>query len=270
MSRLRVLGDVFRNGPGDWKLWVLHAVASPLLFVLFAGWLLIPESTGWQLGLSLVGVVVLATAALGVHSVTLGYLALQDRSAPWPLVVAFTRALRTLAAFAACSAAAYLLWSSANLLDVYRITFPAYVRAAMPAFVLRNVSGPAIENAYTAVTFVVRWILWPGLLLPFVAAVASFGFTGFVRGGSALWRGVRSGFYWVVIAAAAVAGVTLTPALVTWRGLAHDASFAGESISMAVRFSLAFVIALASWLTVCSMATAELRATVDTGGQATR
>jgi len=163
-----------------------------------------------------------------------------------------------------------VLWSSANLLDVYRITFPAYVRAAMPAFVRRNVSGSEIENAYAVVTFGVRWILWPGLLLPFVAAVASFGFTGFVRGASALWRGVRSGFYWALIAAAAVAGVTLAPVLVTWRSLAHDASFASESVSMAVRFSLAFVIALASWLTVCSMATAELRATVDTSGQSAR
>jgi hypothetical protein len=270
MSRLRVVGDVFRNGPGNWRLWVLHTIANPLLFVLFAGWLLIPEGTGWQLGLSLAGVVVLATAALAVHSVTLGYLVLQDRSAPRPLVAAFTRALRTLVALAVCAAAAYLLWSSANLLDVYRITFPAYVRAAMPAFVRRSVSGSEIEDAYAAVTFGVRWIFWPGLLLPFVAAVASCGFAGFVRGGSALWRGVRSGFYWVVIAAAAFAGVILAPALVTWHPPAREASFAGDSISMAIRFSLAFFIALASWLTVCSMASAELNAAVDTRGQTTR
>ena len=259
MSRLAAFRDVLSRGLGDWKLWVLHAVANPLLFVLFAGWLLIPESSGWQLGLSFVGVIVLVVAALVLHSSTLGYLAGQDRPASRPFVAAFTRAFRNLIAFAVCGAAAYLLWSSANLLDVYRITFPAYLRSVLPEFLRRQVSAEDAADAYTTVMFVVRWIVWPGLLLPLVAAVACFGFSGFVRGGPVLWRAVRSGFYWLVIAAAALVGVVLTSALVEWHPLVQDASFAGESISMAGRFSAAFLMALASWLAACSMASVEVR-----------
>jgi hypothetical protein len=267
MSGLKVLGDVLSRGLGDWKLWVLHVVLNPLLFVLFAGWLLIPESSGWRLGLSIAGVIVLAVAALVLHSSTLGYLALrqQPESVPHPLLASFTRALRNLIAFALCAALAYLLWNSASFLDLYRITLPTYLRSAMPTFLRRQVSAEAIASACTAIVFVIRWVLLPGALLPLVASVASCGFAGFVRAGSPLWRAVRSGWYWLVIATAAFLGVVLTSALVVWHPLAPDASFAREGISMAIRFSAAFGLAVASWLAACSMAGAELQRISQSG-----
>jgi hypothetical protein len=263
MSRLIVLGDVLSRGLGDWKLWVLHVVVNPVLFVLFAGWLLIPESSGWHLGLSVAGVIVLAVAALVLHSSTLGYLASrwQSESVPHPLLASFTRARRNLIAFALCAAVGYLLWNSANLLDLYRIMLPAYLRSAMPAFLRRQVSAETIASAYTAIVFVIRWVLLPGVLLPVLASVASCGFAGFARGGPPLWRAVRSGWYWLVIATAALLGVVLTSALVVWHPLARDASFAVESISMVIRFSAGFALAVASWLAACSMASTDLQRT---------
>jgi hypothetical protein len=259
MRGLDVFGDAILKGLGDRKLWLLHSVANPLLLALFAGWLLIPEASGWELGLSVVGVVLLVGATLLLHSSTLGYLAWRDPLPRRPLVSAFARAFRNLIAFALCAVAAYLLWNSANLLDVFRITFPAYVRAAMPAFLRRNVPAIAVSNAYAAAIFVIRWILWPGLLLPLVAAVASFGFRGFIRGLPAAWIAIRSALYWLVIAAGSLVSVVLVPTLLAWHSPANNASFAADSVSIAVRSFAAFVMTVASWLAACSIASSGLR-----------
>ena len=46
----------------------------------------------------------------------------------------------------------------------------------MPAMMRRHFSREDVCGAYAALLFVVRWIIWPGLLLPFAAAVPLSGF----------------------------------------------------------------------------------------------
>jgi hypothetical protein len=267
MISLAILRAAVPWGLKDWRLWLLQAVANPLFFALFVGWLLLPESHSWQLGVSLLGIMVLAAGTLLVHGGTLTYLAEPIGSTPASMKLAYARALRNLAAFAVCGAAVYLLWRSTDRLDAYQSTLPAYLRSMMPVLLRRHISRGAISGSYAAVTFVVRWIFWPGLLLPFAAAVAHSGFRGFRQGGLATWNAMRSGRYWLAIAGAAVAGVLLTTGLVAWRPFAHDSNVTRESASMAVRLSVAYVIGLASWLATCSVVVQKLQASVQAGGQ---
>ena len=165
----------------------------------------------------------------------------------------------------------YLLWRSADRLDGYQSTLPAYLRSMMPALLRRHISRAAVSGVYAAVIFLVRWIIYPALLLPFAAAVAHSGFRGFGRGSLVTWCALRSGWYWFSIAAAAVAGVLLTTGLVVWRPFTHDASVTSvthESASMVIRLSVAYLIGLASWLATCSVVGEKLQAAVRAGGQA--
>jgi len=271
MSRMANLRAAVPERLRDWRLWLLQSVANPLLFALFVGWLLIPESRGWHLGVSLLGIVVLSAAALLLHAGTLAYLAEREDFAPAYIGAAYARALRNLAAFAICAAALYLLWRSTDRLDAYQSTLPAYLRSMMPALLRRHISRAAVSGVYAAVIFLVRWIICPALLLPFAAAVAHFGFWGFGQGGLVTRCALRSGWYWISIAAAAVAGVLLTTSLVAWRPFAHGASvnsMTRESASLVIRLSVAYVIGLASWLATCSVVGEKLQAAVRAGGQA--
>jgi hypothetical protein len=270
MSRLANLWALAPSGLRDWKLWLLQALANLLLFALFVGWLLIPESRGWHVGVSLLGIVVLAAVALLVHAGTFAYLSEREEFAPADIGAAYARALRNLAAFAICAATMYLLWRSADRLDAYQSTLPAYLRSMMPALLRRHISRAAVSGVYAAVIFLVRWIICPALLLPFAAAVAHSGFRGFGRGSVVTWYALRSGWYWLAIAAAAVAGVLFTTGLIVWRPFTHDASVTSvtrESASMVIRLSVAYVIGLASWLATCSVVGEKLQAAVRAGGQ---
>ena len=269
MNRWSTLFGVLPRGLRDWRLWLLQAVVNPLLFALFVGWLLIPESRSWQLGASLLGIVILAAIALLVHAGALAYFAESEEAAPPALTAAYRRALHNLAAFAFCAAIMYLLWRSTDRLDVYQSALPTYVRS-MPAIMRRHLSRADTHGAHAALVFLVRWIIWPGLLLPFAAAVALSGFRGFGEGRVATWRSIRSGWYWLTIAIAAVAGVLLTSSLVDWRPFARRGSLSAESVSMAIRLFTVYLIGLTSWLVTCSMVGKRLHAALGARGQTAR
>lgn len=269
MNRLSTLFGVLPRALRDWRLWLLQALINPLLFAVFVGWLLIPESRGWHLGASLLGIVILTATALLVHAGSLAYFAEGEEAAPAVLRAAYRRALRNLAAFALCAAIMYLLWQSTDRLDAYQNTLPTYVRS-MPAIMRRHLSRADVCDAHAALIFLVRWIIWPGLLLPFAAAVALSGFRGFGQGRIATWRAIRSGWYWLTIAMAAVAGVLLSSSLLDVRPFARGASINTESASMAIRLLAAYLIAVSSWLVTCSMVGKRLHAALGARGQSAR
>jgi hypothetical protein len=252
MKQLVTLGGVISNGLDDWRVWLLHVLANSLLFALFVGWLFIPESHNWQLGLSLLSIIALVAAGLVLHAGTLSYFAERYSSSPAPLRTGYVRALRHVLAFAICVLFLYVVWLQVGRLDAYQRMLPAYLRSTMPVQVRRHVSRAAISGAYQTAIFVLRWIVVPGVLLPFAAAVAHFGFQGLLQGPPAAWRAVRTGVYWLAIAVAAVAGVLLSSHLVAWRPLSHGATLSRETASMALRFAIAYLVVLASWLMTCS------------------
>lgn len=269
MNCLSTLLGILPIGLRDWRLWLLQAVVNPLLFALFVGWLLIPESREWHLGASLLGIVILAATGLLVHAGTLAYFAEGEEAAPAVLRAAYRRALQNLVAFAVCVAIMYLLWRSSDRLDAYQNALPTYVRS-MPAMMRHHFSRADVYGAQAALIFLVRWIIWPGLLLPFAAAVALSGFRGFGQGRIATWRAIRSGWYWLTIAIAAVAGVLLSSSLLDWRPFARGASINAESASVATRLFAAYLIALTSWLVTCSMVGKRLQAALGARGQTAR
>src|SRR6185437_5915413 len=82
------------------RLWALQLAGNILIFVLYAGWLRLPEAHWWDLLLNVIVVLLAVAGALVLHGGTLNYLseAHADRSAL--LTPNFKKALKNFLAIA--------------------------------------------------------------------------------------------------------------------------------------------------------------------------
>lgn len=247
---LQILAGSFRSG----RLWLLQLVLNPILFGLFAAWLLIPEAKIWQLALNVLLVVLIAAAALVLHAGTLNYFNDQFREQPAAVTTAFGRALRHFAAVATCAVIFYLVWSLAGGLGRYQETFSIYVRSTLPASVRAHIPLGVLTWFSGALVFLVQWVVVPGLLLPLALRAADQGFRGFGREGWQAWRtAIASLHYWLMLAVAAFLGVYGTITLVSWRPSSENSTFAGETANLVLRLFLAYILGLFSWMVACSL-----------------
>ena len=112
MAALTMARGAFTQAFRPKRLWLVQLVANPILFLSFAGWLLIPVANAWQLALNVGLAVLLAAAGLTLHAGTINHFRDRNSTAPahaeQPLLRdAFCRSLHHLLAIAACMAKAF-------------------------------------------------------------------------------------------------------------------------------------------------------------------
>jgi hypothetical protein len=254
MSRLEIAGSVFKDSFFSGRLWLVQLLANLILFALATAWLLIPVANNLHLVLNVVFAFVLLAASLTLHAGTLNYFADRQRSSPTPLWPSFRRALRHLLPVAICLAVFCLLLLVANDLESIRTAFPAHVRSMLPVFLRRHIVLPTLDTLFSCFLFCVRWIFFPGLILPFLSETADLGFRGFGRQGFAAWkRAATTLAYWLVLLIAASLGVLLTQALMSWKPDFRTSTFSHEAASFAARFFLAYLLGLFAWILTCSL-----------------
>jgi len=73
MPRLKEAREVLAGTFRYWIIWVVQFFANLVLFGLFTGWLLIPVSNTWLLGLNALIAIVIVVAVVGVHAGTMNY-----------------------------------------------------------------------------------------------------------------------------------------------------------------------------------------------------
>jgi hypothetical protein len=114
------------------------------------------------------------------------------------------------------------------------------------------ISEPALDNLYSGFVSLLRWVILPGLLLPFALFSANNGFRGLIalRDWS---RTVRSVAYWIALVAAAVIGVYLVELIMGWKLNPNTSTLRGEEASFVTRQLLAYLLGLFAWLMACSM-----------------
>jgi hypothetical protein len=272
MRGFALVGDAFKGCFQNWRLWLIQFLINPLLFVLFAGWLLLPVANTGHLILNVLLAVVLVCGALLLHAGTLNYFYLQDRNENAQLKEVFGRALRHLFAVAVCVLVIYLLWSLVTRADRYAETLPAYLRSNLPEFVRRHAGEPFFNSLFAGILFALRWILVPGLILPFIASASCFGFRGLGWKGIKTWKKtVFSLAYWGIVILAALLGVLATEKLMGWTPDFRTSTFAGEKASLAVRLFASYLLGLFAWMLACSVVGRggrELEVPESVGGQA--
>jgi hypothetical protein len=254
MSRLDIMRGAFTNCFRSPRLWLIQFFANVILFALLVAWLLVPVASNLHVAFNFVFAALLIVTTLTLHSGTLNACVDRLRGAPVPLWPAFRRALRHILPVASCIAAFCLLCLLVNALGFLQTAFPAYVRSTLPVSLRRHITLHALDNLFSAALFVARWILAPGLLLPFLLQASDLGFRGFALRGLSVWRKTIFNFsYWLTLLVAALVGVLATQKLMAATPDFKTSTFHGEALSLAARLAVAYLLALFSWILTCSV-----------------
>jgi hypothetical protein len=269
MSRFETLRGAGSSLLQSKRVWLIQFVGNPLLFAFFVGWLLLPVGTEFHLLLNGLVIVALVAVALILHAGTLNFYSEQNRS-EHPLVrSAFLRALRNIFAIAVCVGSAFLLWALLDLTGHWRLTLPFYLRSLLPGFVRSHLQIWWLQIALDGIVFGIRWIVIPGLLLPLTVEVANSGFRAFGKlGGEALRNSVKRANYWIMLLLAAVAGCVAPASLLDWTPEFKNPTLHLEAFSLIARLSASYILAVASWLLVCSIVGRFSRPAAVIGGDA--
>ena len=236
----------------NWRLWLMQFTGNAIIFALFVGWLRVPDAHWWELLFQALLILAILASILVLHGGTLAYFQSAHADQEGQLLPAFRKALKHVAALAVCLFVLLLVWGLIGHLYNYETSFPGYLRSGFPGWLRRMISEPALDNTYTFLLFVLRWVILPGLLLPFVLFCAERGFRGFVAFRD--WRKtVPSLAYWIALVVAAIIGVYFVQLVMGWRLDPRTSTLRGEQASFITRQLLAYLLALFSWLFVASM-----------------
>jgi hypothetical protein len=269
MSRFEILHDAGASLLHSKRVWVIQFVANPLLFALFVGWLLLPVATEFHLLLNGLVIVVFAAAALVLHAGTLNFYFEQSRNENPAARVAFGRAARHIFAIATCAALLFVLWALLDSTESLQLTAPFYVRSLLPEFIRRHLEPSWFQIALEGIVFAIRWVLIPGLILPLLVEAANSGFRAFGKPGrTAVKNSAKRVSYWLVLLLAAVAGFIAPASLMEWSPEFKNPTLHLEAISLAARLSASYILAVASWLLVCSIVGRLSRPAVVAGSDA--
>lgn len=263
MHRLNAPRAAFVLTVISWRLWLAQFAANILVFLLFVWWLRLPDAHWWQLLFGFLLVLAAAAAALVLHGGTLDFFQTAHESKEAQLATAFKKAWRHLPALALWAVIFLFLQWLLGRLDQYAISLPGYLRSEFPAWLRRVISEPRLDSFYSGSVWLLRWVVLPGLLLPFALFCAETGFRGFLA--FADWRRTaRSLSYWIVLLFAALLAVWSTQALMSWKLDPRTATLQAEETSLFFRLLFAYLLGIFCWLLACSMLG---RKAADAGGK---
>lgn len=264
MIRLGIVRDAFLDCVRTGRLLLLHIFANPLLFGLFALWLLIPVANGFHLLLNFMVAVALLGVVLTLHAGTLNYYSdcQFDRT---PFYAPFRRAFSHLLPVAVGLVAFCAIWLLVGKLEPYQITFPAYLRSTFPVSLRRHVTLSSLERLFSSAIFFARWVFVPACILPLTFQAADRGFRGFGKDGLSAWsKTICNLSYWIVLLVCALVGVLGSAKMMALTPNFRTSTFHGEIASLIVRLPIAYLLGLFSWLFACSMVS-RCGAAGDTG-----
>jgi hypothetical protein len=240
----------------NWRLWLIQFLGNALLFLAFVWWLRIGVGHWWQLFGQFILIIAIGIATLLLHGGTLNYFlsAHQDKDAAKSalLVPAFKKALKHLPAIAVWAMIFFVLRGLIEKLDQYAVSFPGYLRSEFPVWLRRMISEPALDDIYSGLVALLRWVILPGLLLPSALFCADRGFRGFIALRD--WgRTIRSFMYWLVLVFASILSVYCIGLIMDWKLDPKTATLAAEKTSLAFRLLFSYLLGIFSWFLVCSM-----------------
>lgn len=254
MSRFEEPRLILTGSFGSGPVLLLQFFLNPILFALFALWLLIAEATVWELALNVVLAIVIVAGGLLLHGGTLNYFSDRFRDESAGVAKGFGRALRHLGAIVVCAIVIYWIWMLASQLGDYDQTVPTYLRSMLPASLRQHISLGVLTGAYDTAVFLLRWVAIPGLFLPLVLRAADQGFRGFGQAGWTAWKSTIASFqYWLMIAVTALLGVYASDKIMDWRPTSTDSTFSTETASLVLRLFSAYLLGLSSWLLACAL-----------------
>jgi hypothetical protein len=221
------------------KLLLLHLVANALLLWLAYEWLGVDESNSGRLLLSGVDALAILSLVCWLYGASMVWFHAKEPR----LNESFRTALRHLGGLLVLAIGALALYGLLGKLEAASAQ-PALKVASWLTWTFRRPVKPAtITWIFNAIFWLFRWDVLPVLLLPVAARIA-------VRGRSG-WGAIAARppwLRWIVVPLLALAGLWLPFVILNWQPKA--ANFTLEFISFTLRALLAYLIFLASMLTL--------------------
>jgi hypothetical protein len=253
MAALTIARKSISSAIHNWRLWLIQFIGNPLLFLLFAAWLLIPVANTLYIILNALVAILLMAATAALHGGTLNYFSEKQISLHAPVKKMFLRALRNIIPILICAAIIYFLWMLTDKFDDLQETFPTYLRSTLSASMRKHISVSALTNIFDAIAFALRWILIPGLILPFAAAASNNGFRGLAVGGLLRTKNTITSFsYWLILTFTAILGVYATETILDSTPNFATSTYHHEMFSLVIRLVISYSLALIAWIVTCS------------------
>jgi hypothetical protein len=222
------------------KLLLLHLVANALLLWLAYEWLGVDESNTGRLLLSGVDALAILSLVCWLYGASMVWFHAKEPR----LNESFRTALRHLGGLLLLAIGSLALYGLLGKLETASAQAALRI-ASWLTWTFRTPIKPAtITKIFNAILWLLRWDIFPVLLLPVAAAIA-------VRGRSG-WNAIRARRPWmrwiIITPILALAGLWLPFVILDWQP--KVSSFALEFISFTLRALVAYVIFLASMLTL--------------------
>lgn len=228
------------------RVWLVHLIGNALLMVAFFYWIRIPEETGWQFALTILGALVIAFGTLWLHSATFDYFSLASEQQ-------FKSSLRRSVA----RLPAFLLWTIAfgvvlwliGQLWTYDEQTGGYARHSLPLFIRKGVTPRSMfSGAHWGVWFL-YFFLWPILFLPVGGQVAVMNFYGFWS--AAAFRPIRRWRFWLAYLVCFVVGAYV-PYTLAWMVPRKPSPLSEQTWSMVLRLGFGYLLLVTAWIVLCA------------------
>jgi hypothetical protein len=213
-------------------------VGNLLLLLLAAGWLQIPDSHGWQFGLSMLSGVLLVVAFLGLYVATFRHLR--------PSVSPPSRWLGCL--FLGLFVALWwLLLQPIAAGRAHESLVAGYLNSQSPTWVRYHLGYSKLVAWQERIYDCIHWLL-AGLLLPIAIETCAFGVgPGWLRRAVGVYR---HWLYWLAVLVCGLGGSAITWALAEWT---PAAGLAGQTLSAVVRLGVAYTVDILLWCLVLDL-----------------
>lgn len=252
MARWSPLKDALVVAVTSWRLWLTHFVGNAIIALAFVWWLRLPDAHWWQLLFGLLLIIAIVVAALVLHAGTLDYCCNAHEAKDSLLGDSFRRAFHHLPAILIWALVFLFVEWLVSKLDSSSVSLPGYLRSEFPTWMRRMISEPRLDNIFSGLIWLLRWVIVPGLFLPLALFSVEKGFRGLIAFGD--WRhAIGSLIYWIVLLVAALIGVTSTQSIMGWTLDPKTATLGGEESSLFFRGLFSYLLGIFAWLLACSM-----------------
>jgi len=228
------------------RVWVVHVVMNALMMIAFFYWTRIPEETGWQFALTVVGALVIAFLTLCLHSATFDYFGVTSERR---FRTSLRRVLGRIPAFLVWAVLfGLVLWYIGQLWD-YDEQFGGWVRHLLPSFLRRQITPRTMFTATHAAVWILYFIVWPIVFLPVGAQVATKNFRGFIT--AAAYRPIREVRFWLAYVVCFLIGAYV-PFTLAWMVPRKAAPLSAQEWSMALRLGAGYMLLVTAWVVLAA------------------
>lgn len=228
------------------RVWLVHVIANALLLIAFFYWIRIPEETGWEVMLTVLGGLAIAFITLWLHSATFDFFSLASEQR---FLVSLKRSVTRIPAF--------LLWAIIFALGIWLIgqlwTYDeqagGYACHSLPGLMRKKVTPRGMFSAAHWAVWFVYFFLWPILLLPIGGQVAVKNIRAFFS--APAFRPIRRWRFWLAYAVCFVIGAYV-PYYLAWMVPRKSSPLTDQTWGMVLRLGFGYLLLVTAWFALCA------------------